>query len=168
LRYVALTHTPPWLDTSQYIKLRLEEALQEAELALKFLDQGLHRNASGKVFQAWKAMISAAAAKNRELIARHYTGVVKDRTGRVRSRADIIIALMPTIRLREVASMLEEVYGKELIHLTDIALNLHEFQYNGLDPEDIVSRYTNLNDVEKDIKYLVEKTIEWVKHLSQA
>ncbi len=168
MRYVALTHTPPWLDTSQYIKLRLEEAVQEAELALKFLDQGLHRNASGKVFQAWKAMISAAAAKNRELIARHYTGVVKDRTGRVRSRADIIIALMPTIRLREVASMLEEVYGRELIHLTDIALNLHEFQYNGLDPEDIVSRYTNLNDVEKDIKYLAEKTIEWVKRLSQA
>ncbi|MDT7903456.1 MAG: PaREP1 family protein [Caldivirga sp.] len=164
---MALTHTPPWLDTSQYIKLRLEEAVQEAELALKFLDQGLHRNASGKVFQAWKAMISAAAAKNRELIARHYTGVVKDRTGRVRSRADIIIALMPTIRLREVASMLEEVYGRELIHLTDIALNLHEFQYNGLDPESIVSRYTNLNDVEKDIKYLVEKTIEWVKRLSQ-
>ena len=168
MRYVALTHTPPWLDTSQYIKLRLEEAVQEAELALKFLDQGLHRNASGKVFQAWKAMISAAAAKNRELIARHYTGVVKDRTGRVRSRADIIIALMPTIRLREVASMLEEVYGRELIHLTDIALNLHEFQYNGLDPEGIVSRYTNLNDVEKDVKYLAEKTIEWVKRLSQA
>jgi len=168
LRYVALTHTPPWLDTSQYIKLRLEEAVQEAELALKFLDQGLHRNASGKVFQAWKAMISAAAAKNRELIARHYTGMVRDRTGKVRSRADLIIALMPTTRLREVASMLEEVYGKELIHLTDIALNLHEFQYNGLDPEDIVSRYTNLNDVEKDIKYLAEKTIEWVKRLSQA
>jgi hypothetical protein len=168
LRYVALTHTPPWLDTSQYIKLRLEEALQEAELALKFLDQGLHRNASGKVFQAWKAMISAAAAKNRELIARHYTGMVRDRTGKVRSRADLIIALMPTTRLREVASMLEEVYGKELIHLTDMALNLHEFQYNGLDPEGIVSRYTNLNDVEKDVKYLAEKTIEWVKRLSQA
>ncbi len=168
MRYVALTHTPPWLDTSQYIKLRLEEAVQEAELALKFLDQGLHRNASGKVFQAWKAMISAAAAKNRELIARHYTGMVRDRTGKVRSRADLIIALMPTTRLREVASMLEEVYGKELIHLTDMALNLHEFQYNGLDPEGIVSRYTNLNDVEKDVKYLAEKTIEWVKRLSQA
>jgi Archaeal PaREP1/PaREP8 family. len=165
---VALTHTPPWLDTSQYIKLRLEEAVQETELALKFLDQGLHRNASGKVFQAWKAMISAAAAKNRELIARHYTGMVRDRTGKVRSRADLIIALMPTTRLREVASMLEEVYGKELIHLTDMALNLHEFQYNGLDPEGIVSRYTNLNDVEKDVKYLAEKTIEWVKRLSQA
>jgi hypothetical protein len=157
----------PWRDTIEYIKLRLEEAIQEAELAIKFLDQGLHRNASGKVFQAWKALMSAAAAKNRELIAKHYTGIVKDRTGRIRSRADLIIALMPTTRLREVASILVEVYGREILHLTDIAINIHEFQYNGLDPEGIVSRYTNLNDVEKDIKYLTEKIIEWVRRLSQ-
>ena len=165
---MTLSHAHPWRDTTQYTKLRLEEAMQEAELALKFLDQGLHRNASGKVFQAWKAVVSAAAAKNRELIAKHYTGIVKDRIGKVRSRADIIIALMPTTRLREVASILEEVYGKEMVHLTDLALNLHEFQYNGLDPEGVVSRYTNLNDVEKDIRYLVEKTIEWVRRLGQA
>jgi hypothetical protein len=96
-------------------------------------------------------VISAAAAKNRELIAKHYTGIVKDRTGKVRSKAALIIALMPTTRLREVASILEEVYGKEIVHLTDLALNLHEFQYNGLDSEGVVSRYTNLSDVEKDI-----------------
>ena len=46
----------------------------------------------------------------------------------------MVIALMPTTRMREVASALEEAYGKELIHLTDIALDLHEFRYNGLDP----------------------------------
>ena len=62
-------------------------------------------------------------------------GVIRDRTSKVRSRADLIIALIPTTRLREVASILEEVYGKEILHLTDLALNLHEFQYNGLDPE---------------------------------
>ncbi len=165
---MTLSHAHPWRDTTQYIKLRLEEAMQEAELALKFLDQGLHRNASGKVFQAWKAVVSAAAAKNRELIAKRYTGVIRDRTGKVRSRADLIIALIPTTRLREVASILEEVYGKEMVHLTDLALNLHEFQHNGLDPEGVVSRYTNLNDVEKDIRYLAEKTIEWVRRLGQA
>ncbi len=27
----------------------------------------------------------------------------------------------------------------------------------------MVSRYTNLEDVEKDVKYLAEKTAEWVK-----
>ena len=53
----------PWRDTIEYIKLRLEEAIQKAELAIKFLDQGLHRNASGKVFQTWKALISVAVAK---------------------------------------------------------------------------------------------------------
>ena len=108
------------------------------------------------------------SCKNRELIAKRYTGVIRDRTGKVRSRADLIIAPIPTTRLREVASILEEVYGKEMVHFTDLALNLHEFQHNGLDPEGVVSRYTNLNDVEKDIRYLAEKTIEWVRRLSQA
>jgi len=160
---VTLTYAPPWRDISQYVKLRLEEALWEAELALKFLEQGLHRNAAGKAFQAWKALLAAVAAQHREAIAKRYAGAVKDKTGKLRSRADIVIALMPTTRVREVASDLEEVYGRELIHLTDIALNLHEFQYNGLDPEGVVSRYTNLEDVEKDVKYLAEKTMEWVK-----
>ena len=148
---------------SQYVKIRLEEALREAELALKFLGQDLHRNAAGKAFQAWKALLAAVAAQHREAIAKRYAGAVRDKTGKLRSRADMVIALMPTTRMREAASALEEVCGRELIHLTDIALNLHEFQYNGLDPKGVVSRYTNLEDVEKDVKYLAEKTMEWVK-----
>ncbi len=160
---MTLTYAPPWRDISQYVKIRLEEALREAELALKFFEQGLHRNAAGKAFQAWKALLAAFAAQHREAIARRYAGAVRDKTGRMRSRADVVIALMPTTKMREVASVLEEVYGRELIHLTDVALNLHEFQYNGLDPEGVVSRYSNLADVEKDVKYLAERTIEWVK-----
>jgi len=156
-----VTLTPPWRDISEYITLRLEEALREAELALKFLEQGLYRNAAGKAFQAWKALLAALAARHREVISRRYTGAVRDRTGKVRSRADMIIALMPTTGTREVASALEEVYGREILHLTDVALNLHEFQYNGLDPEGVTSRYTNLQDVGKDVRYLAEKIDEW-------
>jgi len=148
---------------SQYVRIRLEEALWEAELALKFLEQGLHRNAARKAFQAWKALLAAFAAQHREAIARRYAGAVRDKTGRMRSRADMVIALMPTTKMREVASALEEIYGRALIHLIDVALNLYEFQYSGLDPEGIASRYSNLVDIEKDIKYLAEKTIEWVK-----
>jgi len=158
-----MTYAPPWRGTSQYIRLRLDEALREAELALKFLEEGLHRNAAGKAFQAWKALLAAAAARHKEAVARRYAGAVRDKTGRLRSRADMVIALMPTTRMREVASALEEAYGKELTHLTDIALNLHEFRYNGLDPEGVVSRYTNLEDVERDVKYLAEKTMEWAR-----
>lgn len=74
---------------------------------------------------------------------------------------------MPTNRLREVASLLVEVFGWEVLYLTEIALSLHEFQYNGLDKEGIVSRYTNLQDVERDIHHLVEKIKQWVVKLSQ-
>jgi len=163
---VSLTYAPPWRDTAQYIKLRLEEALREAELALRFLEQDLYRNAAGKAFRGGKAWLAAVAARHREVIARRYAGVVKDKTAKTRSRADMVVALMPTTRMRETASALEEIYGRELVHLTDVALNLHEFQYNGLDAEGVASRYTNLEDVKKDIKYLAEKTVEWVKKLS--
>jgi hypothetical protein len=74
-------------------------------------------------------LLAAVAAQHREAIARRYAGAVRDKTGRF--RADVI-ALMLTAKMREVASALGEVYGRELMHLTDVALNLYEFQYNGL------------------------------------
>ncbi|WP_280531755.1 PaREP1 family protein [Pyrobaculum islandicum] len=54
----------------------------EAELAVRFLEQGLMRNAAGKAWQAWKALLAAAAAQNREAIASRFGGVVKDKNRR--------------------------------------------------------------------------------------
>jgi hypothetical protein len=42
-----------------YIEARLLEALTEARLALRFLEEGLTRNAACKAFQAWKALLAA-------------------------------------------------------------------------------------------------------------
>lgn len=156
---------PPWRDLEGYVQLRLEEASAEAELALKFLAQGLHRNAAGKAFQGWKALLAAAAAKNREVLTSRYPGVIRDKTHKARSRADIIIALMPTTKMREVAGLLVGIYGWELVYLTDLALSLHEFQYNGLDAEGIASRYSHISDVERDIRHLSEKIKEWAEKL---
>jgi hypothetical protein len=46
-------------------------------------------------------LLAAAAAQHREAIAKRYAGAVKDKTGRLRSRADMVIALMPTTKMRE-------------------------------------------------------------------
>jgi hypothetical protein len=49
----------PKPTSEDYISARLLEALTEASLALEFLDKGLVRNAAGKAFQAWRALLAS-------------------------------------------------------------------------------------------------------------
>jgi len=110
----------------------------------------------------------AAVALNRDLVAKRYPGTVKDRVGVIRSRVDMIIALMPTVRMREVAGILTDKYGWDILYLTDLALGIHEFQYNGLDPEGMASKHVDIHDMERDIRHLAEKDTEWAKRLGEA
>jgi len=61
----------PWFDLNAYKKIRLEEAKFEATLAEKFLDEGLIRNAAGKAFQAWKALIASMLVDKRSDIIKN-------------------------------------------------------------------------------------------------
>jgi HEPN domain-containing protein len=63
----------PWISLDKYREDRLREAVYEAELALRFLENGLYRNAVGKAFQAVKVLL-AAAAQQRERPAGLYHG----------------------------------------------------------------------------------------------
>jgi Archaeal PaREP1/PaREP8 family. len=78
------------------VEIRLQEATAEAELALRFLEEGLHRNAAGKAFQAWKAALAAAAALARDEMLKRYGGKVATREGAEVELADWLISLMPT------------------------------------------------------------------------
>jgi len=151
----------------QKVETRLQAAPAEAELALRFLEEGLHRNAAGKAFQAWKAALAAGAALARDELLRRYRGKVATREGAEVELADWLIALMPTGRMWEVARVLRQIYGDVVVLLTALALNLHEVQYNGLDESGVLSKYSTLQQVEKDIKELAQRTTEFAETLKQ-
>ena len=157
----------PWRDLRRYVEIRLQEVAAEAELALRFLEEGLYRNAAGKAFQAWKAALAAAAALARDELLRKYRGKVATREGAEVELADWLIALMPTGKMWEVALDLRRIYGNVVVLLTALALNLHEVQHNGLDESGILSKYSTLQQVKEDIKELAQRTAEFAEALKQ-
>ncbi len=150
----------PWRDPDGYRRGRLLEAKCEAELALKFLEEGLYRNAAGKAFQAWKALLSALAVEHRDKLAERFKGVRTTRDGRRVHLADFVVAFMPTGYMLAVAKDLEEATGLSLYDMTNLALSLHEFQYNGLDKSGVYSRYPLIDLVVEDIKRVINAVFE--------
>ncbi|GAB6944855.1 PaREP1 family protein [Vulcanisaeta sp. JCM 14467] len=146
----------PWRDIDKYVEARTKEALYEFELAEEFLKNGLYRNAAGRAFQGWKAVLAVLAANSRSELVSEFRGLVRLRE-RVRVEAvDYVIAIMPTTRMKKVATLLSRKYGSDVVLLTELALDLHEFQYNGLDREGLLSRYIDLDMVRQDIAALIE------------
>ncbi|MGC9118669.1 MAG: PaREP1 family protein [Thermoproteus sp.] len=157
----------PWRDLGKYIEGRLREAVYEAELALKFLEAGMYRNAAGKAFQSFKALLAALAARHREQLVQRYPGTKATRGGKKVQYADWLIAVMPTGMMLEVARDLSSAEGQDLLQYANVALNLHEFQYNGLDKSGVLSRYARLSSVEEDIKALASYVSKKAAELRQ-
>lgn len=67
----------PWFDLEGYRRTRLLEARYGIELAKRFLDEGLIRNAASKAFQAVKALLVALAVDNRDKLIVRYPGKVR-------------------------------------------------------------------------------------------
>ena len=114
----------------------------------------MYRNAAGKAFQSFKALLAALAVRHRDLLAGRFPGVKRARGGRGLALVDWIIAVMPTGMILEVARDLSAVEGEGLVHYANVALNLHEFQYNGLDESGVFSRYSRLESAAEDVKSL--------------
>jgi hypothetical protein len=65
----------PWYNLEDYRAVRLREASYEAEIAEKFLEEGLIRNAAGKAFQAWRAVVAAYAVDKVDDLRKVFPGV---------------------------------------------------------------------------------------------
>ena len=152
----------PWADDRKYKLDRLTEAKYEAELARKFMEDGLYRNAAGKAFQAWKAVLAALAVDHVNEIAKYFKGEMRD--GRTVSYAEWIVAVMPASKMSAVAQVLDGLFKTDEVELfTDIAIKLHEFQYNGLDKAGELSPYPSLEFVRMDLEKLIKAVEEFVE-----
>jgi hypothetical protein len=142
----------PWFNLEAYKKIRLEEARFEVENAEKFLQGGLVRNAAGKVFQAWRSLLAALLTDKRDVLVKKYPK--KKSLGRRKIElADWIIAVVPTSYMEELSLIL----GKELNLLTEKALSIHEYQYNGPDKEAILSPFRSDEIAAENIRILVNE-----------
>jgi len=142
-----------------YVEARLLEALVEARLALRFLEEGLTRNAAGKAFQAWRALLAALLRLELERLK----ALVKTEEER-RWLETTAVPRVPTTKMRALANMLEEV-GHGVVTGTVLALDLHDYQYNGPDPDMALSKYTTRGEAAVDVRRLAAEVARLVESL---
>ena len=158
----ALEKPLPKPTAEDYAAARLLEALIEARLALEFLQRGLVRNAAGKAFQAWKALLAALLRLELDKLAQ--TAKTDEEKRWLAERA---VPRVPTTRMKALSQLLEEIGHANISAWTSVALHLHEYQYNGPDPDLAVSMYRSRAEAAKDVVLLVAELARRVEALKQ-
>ena len=142
------------------VEARLLEALGEARLALEFLGRGLTRNAACKAFQAWRALM--AALLRLELERLKALAKTEEERRWLESRA---VPRVPTTRMKELARLLRDAGHEGITFVTDKALDLHDYQYHGPDPDMALSKYTTRQSAAADVVELLQELLRRVEAL---
>jgi len=143
-----------------YIEARLLEALGEARLSLEYLERGLTRNAACKAFQAWKALL--AALLRLELERLKALAKTEEERKWLESKA---VPRVPTTKMKELSRLLRDVGHEGITFVTDKALDLHDYQYHGLDPDMALSKYTTRESAAADVVELLQELARRVETL---
>jgi len=143
-----------------YIEARLLEALGEARLALRFLEEGLTRNAACKAFQAWKALLAALLRLELEKLK----AIVKTEEERrwLESRA---VPRIPTAKMKELSRLLRNVGHEGITAWTAVALDLHDYQYHGPDPDMALSKYATRESAAADVVEPIQELAQRIEAL---
>jgi hypothetical protein len=147
----------PKPSEESYVETRLLEALVEARLALKFLREGIARNAARKTFQAWKALLAALLRLELESLK----ALAKTEEKKWLETAISV----PTTKMKTLSNMLEDLGHAGLAFATSAALDLHDYQYHGPDPDMALSKYATREEAAVDIVRLVAEVAKRVETL---
>jgi hypothetical protein len=137
-----------------YIEARLLEALGEARLALEYLERGFTRDAAGMAFHAWKALL--AALLRLELEKLKTLAKTEEEKRWLESKA---VPRIPTTRMKELGRLLEEAGHYGISAWTDKALDLHDYQYHGPDPDMALSKYATRQSAAADVLLLLKELL---------
>ncbi len=151
----------PRRDRLGYASARILEALGEALLALWFLGEGYTRNAAGKAFQAWRALTGAILALELDKVKEKLRSEEEKRWLEEKG-----VPRIPTTKLIRLAELLEDMYPG-LTAYTSMALELHDYQYNGPDPDATLSKYTSRGEAAAATRILLKELVRLVEHLKQ-
>lgn len=150
----------PKPTTEDYVSARVLEALIESRLAVEFLSKGLTRNAAGKAFQAWKSLMASLL----KLELNRLLQVIKDEDEK-RWLVEKAVPRVPTTRIMALSLMLKGLEYEDITLWTERALNLHDYQYHGPDPDMALSKYRNPNEAAAAVLELVAAVINYVDKL---
>jgi ADP-ribose pyrophosphatase YjhB (NUDIX family) len=143
-----------------YTEARLLEALAETRLALEYLERGFTRDAAGMAFHAWKALL--AALLKLELEKLKALAKTEEERRWLESKA---VPRVPTTKMKELGRLLEEVGHYGISAWTDKALDLHDYQYHGPDPDMALSKYTTRESAAADVLLLLKELARRVETL---
>jgi hypothetical protein len=152
----------PKPSDAAYVEARLLEALGEARLALEFLERGLTRNAACKAFQAWKALL--AALLRLELERLKALAKTEEERRWLESKA---VPRIPTAKMKELSRLLRDVGHVGITFVTDKALDLHDYQYHGPDPDMALSKYATRESAAADVVELLQELVRRVEALKK-
>jgi len=157
---LAVERPLPKPSSADYASARLLEALVEARLALDFLKRGLTRNAAGKAFQAWRAVLAALLKLELERLK----ALAKTEEER-RWLEEKAVPRVPTTKMLSLSQLLKELGYREVPAWTSLALDLHDYQYHGPDPDMALSKYRTREEAAYFVKSLVEAVAEYAERL---
>ncbi len=150
----------PRPSDAAYVEARLLEALAEARLALEYLERGFTRDAAGMAFHAWKALL--AALLRLELEKLKALASSEDERRWLESKA---VPRVPTTRMKELARLLRDVGHEGITFVTALALDLHDYQYHGPDPDMALSKYATRESAAADVVELLQELVKRVEAL---
>ncbi|MEM0373645.1 MAG: PaREP1 family protein [Sulfolobaceae archaeon] len=133
----------------EYVESRIIKSLSDLFLSLTLWKEGYTRNSAGKAFNAVRALLSALIVVNEDKLL----SLAKDDKEKewIKKKAHTV----PTRSMYSLAHMLKEI-GIDILNLVNYALNLHDYQYNGFEPD--FSRYSRKEDVFTDLITVIKET----------